>query len=89
MPRRNRREPQPSLPIILPDFGSDVTGLWSVAMTNGSAVTAIEVYGTKSTAWDWAAEAGARGGIAPGYWHPITITHAANVVSPDPFLAIA
>jgi hypothetical protein len=89
MPRKNRRAPQPELPIVLPDFGATVTGLWAITMTNGSSQKVVEVYGTKASAWDWAEAAGAQGGIAPGYWLPRSITSAANVVSQDPFLVVA
>lgn len=88
MPRRNNRAPQPELPVILPSFTGSTPGTWVIEMTNGSGVKRIETTGTRLSAWNWAAEAGVRGGIADGYWWPFGITRAANVVSTEPFVAV-
>lgn len=89
MARKNRRAPQPVLPVILPAFLSDVTAEYAVTVTNGSGVQHLTMYGTRSSVWSWAAEAGKQGAFGPGNWHPSDITTAANIVSESPFLAIA
>jgi hypothetical protein len=88
MPRRNNRQPMPELPVILPDFGATVEGLWSVTLTNNFGTKVIQVQGTKASAWDWAEVAGSRGGIAHGFWYPVEIECAARVVEPASFLAL-
>lgn len=89
MPRKNfasksaRRQQHPELPVILPAFLADTTGEWAVEMTNGSGRKVITMHGTKSSVWDWAEKAGARGGIGKGYWYPVDLTSAANLVTGD------
>ena len=78
--KQARRTQRAELPVILPDFGADTDGLWAIEVTNGSGRKVVEVAGTKSSAWDWAEQAGARGGIADGYWYPVSIASAANLV---------
>lgn len=89
MPRRNRRAPQPELPILAPSFLSDVKGEYAVTVTNGSGVQHLSMYGTQESVWAWVAVAADRGAFGPGHWYPSEITCRANVVSDSPFLAIA
>lgn len=78
MPRKNARPKhrRGSIETLLLD---DVVMDWVVELTNGSGRTTVEVSGSKKSAWQWAVEAGARGGIKPGYWYPVDI-HSANDV---------
>lgn len=89
MPRRNRRMPVPALAAIATSALSDVTAEYTVTVSNGSGVQHLTMYGTQTSVWCWAQEAGRRGGFGAGNWQPKDIVIAANVVSQSPFLAIA
>lgn len=79
MSRKNRRAPQRQFRKIDIGFLDDVVMDWAVTLTNGSGRTTVEVTGTRKSAWAWAAEAGAQGGIKPGTWYPVDITSANDV----------
>ena len=84
MPRRNRRVPQPELPVILTSFLSDVQAEYSVTVTNGSGVQHLSMFGTQASVWAWVEVAAERGAFGPGHWYPSGITPLANVVSESP-----
>lgn len=84
-----RKLSRAELPIVLPSFLADVEAEYDVTVTNGSGVQHVTLNGTKSSVWEWAQEAGRRGGFGPGHWYPIGITVASNVVSDSPFLAVS
>lgn len=73
MPRKNRRAPQPELPVILPGFFDHAEGVYEVTMTNGSGRKVVTMNGTQEGVWGWAAQAGRQGGIGQGVWFPVGI----------------
>lgn len=95
MPRKNytsrsaRRAQRMELPVILSDFMADVTAEYSVTVTNGSGFQHVTMFGSKSSVWAWAEQAGRQGGFGPGNWYPIELDQLSNVISEVPFLAIS
>lgn len=71
--KTNRRNTRADLarPLVMPDLGATVVDVYTVTLTNGSAVKPVEVYSTKAGAWAYAELIGATD--PGGYFWPATI----------------
>jgi hypothetical protein len=84
-----RTMPQEALATAAAAALSDVTGMWKVTVTNGSAVKPLFLAGTQASVWTWAELAGKTGGLGDGAWYPIGIEIAWTVLGePAAFTAL-